>query len=248
MERRSLLWALFPNNNKQTGFQPSYSLDTASLGVIAQDGTFTAGNAWGKATLTAAYKGKTAQAVITIEPDIVSLSISPPSASLYFGDTQKFEVRAKQSNGNEYVVQPQFALSPQTLGTISADGTFTAGKVAESGSLAASYCGFQTSSSLNVRAFPSISLYLDPDSQSAFLYQGQETPVLLVARNEFSTPVKISSCKVVLEIDSNKLGVSVYLPFTPSGDWNWKAETGVSGNHITISGSSQTGIEINPKE
>ena len=117
-----------------SGGTVTWSADSA-LGTITSGGVFSASTV-GSGVVTATYGGIIGTApVAVIDGSVVSVSISPASASVTSGATQQFAVSVLDSGGNTVAVTPAWSVSGG-IGTMAADGTFTAG-TAGSGSITA---------------------------------------------------------------------------------------------------------------
>ncbi len=115
-----------------TGVAVTWTCSDGAIGTVDGTGTFTA-LAGGIATITASSGKVSGTATVTVtagdqaEPGTASLKITPPRATLDVGDDQKFIVIACDQNGN--VVSAgvvAWTSSDEAVGTIGADGIFTA--------------------------------------------------------------------------------------------------------------------------
>jgi hypothetical protein len=105
---------------------------TATGGTISADGVYTPSSTTGSFTVTASltdYTLSDSAAVTVVAPPspIVSISISPGSASLYTGGTQQFTATATRQDGS--TLSPGVNWSA-TGGTITTAGRYTAGGTA----------------------------------------------------------------------------------------------------------------------
>jgi PGF-pre-PGF domain-containing protein len=100
-----------------------------TIGTIDANGTFTA-LAAGITTVTATAGDAFASAVVTVsaeEPVLESIRITPPEATLAIGDTQQFMMTARDQDGAVMTgINVEWTSSDETVGTIDADGVFTA--------------------------------------------------------------------------------------------------------------------------
>ncbi|ABN57143.1 MULTISPECIES: Ig-like domain-containing protein [Methanoculleus] len=103
-----------------------------TIGTIDANGTFTA-LAAGITAVTATAGNASASALVTVneeepaEPVLESIRITPPEATLAIGDTQLFIVTARDEDGAVMTdVEIAWTSSDETVGTIDANGTFTA--------------------------------------------------------------------------------------------------------------------------
>ena len=103
-----------------------------TVGTIDANGTFTA-LAAGITAVTATAGDAFASAVVTVnegepaEPVLESIRITPPEATLAISDTQRFMMTARDQDGAVMTdVNVTWTSSDETVGTIDADGIFTA--------------------------------------------------------------------------------------------------------------------------
>ena len=124
-----------------TGITVTWESSDTTVGTIDADGHFTA-LAAGKTTITAAADGVTGTATVTVradepvdpiepvdpvDPVLTSIQITPPRATLEVHDDQKFIVIAYDQNNNVMPAgEVTWESSDTTVGTIDADGIFTA--------------------------------------------------------------------------------------------------------------------------
>jgi len=89
-------------------------------------------------------------------PEVARVEILPTAVTLKIGASQKFEVKAYDSNNTAITdFTPQLSLNPSSLGTIANDGTFTA-KEEGGGTLTATVFGKSETASITVEGnYPS---------------------------------------------------------------------------------------------
>jgi len=105
---------------------------TATGGRIEDNGLYTSSQAGTHRVIaTSPYSGLADTAVVTVsgngEATVVSVSVSPGSATLAPGGTQRFAVSGKLSDGTDVLPKVTWTV---TGGTISSDGLYTAGSEA----------------------------------------------------------------------------------------------------------------------
>jgi len=110
----------------------AWASSNETVGTIDANGTFTA-LAAGITAVTATAGDASASALVTVndeepvEPVLESIRITPPGATLAIGDTQRFIVTALDQDGAVMTgVNVTWTSSDETVGTIDANGTFTA--------------------------------------------------------------------------------------------------------------------------
>jgi len=122
------------SGNTMPGVPVVWSCSNETVGTVGADGIFTA-LAAGSATLTATAGGIAGTATVTVsadaedpvDPVLGSLKVTPLRATLEVEDTQKFIVTGYDQNGNAMPAgEVTWTSSNETIGTISADGIFTA--------------------------------------------------------------------------------------------------------------------------
>ena len=98
------------------------------IGTIGADGLFTATTVGtGSVTATAGAVSDTSGNVVVTAPQVASLTVSPDTASVIKGGTQQFSATGKDSAGDPISPLPTVAWTVNGgIGTISADGLFTA--------------------------------------------------------------------------------------------------------------------------
>lgn len=118
------------SNNIVPGVKFTWSVDPATLGTITQDGYFTASEALGSGRVEASAYGISGYSSITIAPTgerVSSITIEPEQVTVAIGKTQAFTAKAFDSNGNILSdVTFTWQVVPDTLGTITDTGLFTA--------------------------------------------------------------------------------------------------------------------------
>ena len=118
------------SNNIVPGVKFTWSVDPATLGTITQDGYFTASDALGSGRVEAsAYgiKGYSSITIATTGERVSNITIDPKQVTVAIGKTQVFTAKALDSNGNILSdVTFNWQVVPDTLGTITNTGVFTA--------------------------------------------------------------------------------------------------------------------------
>jgi hypothetical protein len=126
----------------------------ATGGTIDAGGVFTAGNAGGNfrvvATKSSGTLADTADVSITVPaPTLVSVILTPTSASLVSSGTQKFAAYGRNSAGDSVGVTVTYAA---TGGTISSTGLYTAGSTGGTFRVVAAASGISDTSAVTVSA------------------------------------------------------------------------------------------------
>ena len=143
---------------------------SATGGTITSSGVFTAGTTAGSFEVKASLVGGslTTSAPVTVVAStspIVSLSVSPSSATLATGGTQLFTASATREDGSTLVPDVTWTA---TGGTITAGGLYTAGATAGSFQVTASLVGGSLTSSAAVTiagsSSPIVSIRVSPTS------------------------------------------------------------------------------------
>lgn len=141
------------SNNIVPGVKFTWSVDPATLGTITQDGYFTAGEALGSGRVEASAYGIKGYSSITIASTgerVSSITIEPKQVTVVIGKTQLFTAKAFDSNGNILSdVAFTWQVVPDTLGTITDTGLFTAKSIG-SGVVIASTEGKQVIAAVTV--------------------------------------------------------------------------------------------------
>ncbi|XXF79847.1 MYXO-CTERM sorting domain-containing protein [Myxococcaceae bacterium GXIMD 01537] len=105
----------------------------AGGGTIDDSGLFTAGTVAGTymKTVQAKAGSLSVTADITVEPGAVhAVAVAPAAATLGVHGTKRFTATATDAFGNTVPGTPVWSVQPETVGTLDADGTFTAGGTA----------------------------------------------------------------------------------------------------------------------
>ena len=120
------------SGNSMPGVPVAWSCSNATVGTIDADGIFAALTT-GTATITATSGEISGTATITvdaespIEPVLERITVTPSGATLAIDDTQRFIATAYDQDGNVMNAGDVVWTSDnETVGTIGADGTFTA--------------------------------------------------------------------------------------------------------------------------
>ena len=134
----------------------SVESDDASIGNVDENGVFTANKGAGTGRViakvgevTQTFEIEVVDSITLIETDLTILSIAP-------GKTQKMDFRAYK-DGVPVMCSPEsltFALDPQTLGSVAADGTFTATEGQGTGNLVVSYKDYSLTIPVEVGKMP----------------------------------------------------------------------------------------------
>ena len=116
--------------NAMTGVPVTWASSNMTVGTVDESGTFTA-LAEGTADLTATAGGVSAKAIVTVTaselPVLTTVEVSPATVSVTVDDTVSFSATARDQFGNEMPgVAVAWTSSNETVGTIDADGVFTA--------------------------------------------------------------------------------------------------------------------------
>ncbi len=122
--------ALDQFGSAMTGVEIAWTSSDEAVGTIDAEGVFTA-IAAGTADVTATAGNVTGSATVTVEapaePVLDSIQITPTGATIVVGDTQRFMVTARDQDGNVMNgVAVNWTSSDETVGTIDADGVFSA--------------------------------------------------------------------------------------------------------------------------
>ncbi|MCK9306508.1 MAG: Ig-like domain-containing protein [Methanoculleus sp.] len=120
------------DGNAMTGVDVNWTTSNETIGTIDDTGLFTAAAA-GITAVTATAGDASASAAVTVneeepaEPVLESIRITPSGATLAIGDTPRFIVTARDQDGAVMTgVNVTWTSSEPTVGTIDADGVFTA--------------------------------------------------------------------------------------------------------------------------
>ena len=125
-----------------------------SIGNISPSGLFTAGDTAGNGTVTASAVGLTRTANITVTVDPI-LTLTPTTVSLHSGAAQQFVATAFDENSDPAAVT--WATSGD-IGTVDANGLFTAGETAGTGTVTASAVGLTETANITVTVDPVLTL------------------------------------------------------------------------------------------
>ncbi|WP_170119382.1 S-layer homology domain-containing protein [Tumebacillus permanentifrigoris] len=108
----------------------TYKVEPATLGTVSANGTFTAGNTGGSGQVIAsAANGATTSIPLTVFDQVESLQITPSVIDIGNAETQSFAVTGS-FRGAKFAMKPEwvsFTTSDNSLGTVDAQGLFTAG-------------------------------------------------------------------------------------------------------------------------
>ncbi len=143
-------------------------MDVLGSGVASIDGSGTAtGEAVGRAKVSAEYLGQLSETTLTVTAAaVVGLSLSPGSASIAKGTTQRFVATARLSDGSSQDVSALVAWSASDVtgvGVASIDAMGLAkGNAVGSAQINAAYRGYTASAALEVKPAVLLSVALSP--------------------------------------------------------------------------------------
>ena len=127
--QRFIVTALNGDGNTMANVSVAWTSSNATVGTIGEDGVFTA-IAGGTANVTATAENITATAIITVDAAELApakIAISPSAVSLNVNDTVMFSAGAFDRSGNAVPdTEVVWMSSDETVGTIDANGLFTA--------------------------------------------------------------------------------------------------------------------------
>ena len=116
-------------DNTMTGVAITWACSDSTIGTIDADGLFTA-KAVGTTTLTASAGEVSGPATVTVTADesiLTRIEVTPSEATLGIGETRAFQATVLDQFDNTMTgVAITWACSDSTIGTIDADGLFTA--------------------------------------------------------------------------------------------------------------------------
>jgi PGF-pre-PGF domain-containing protein len=120
------------NDEPMTGIEVTWTSSDEAVGTIDETGIFTA-VAEGTATVTATAEDITGEATVTvsaegpIEPITTEITIDPLTATVAVNETRQFTATLLDQDGNTMTgIEVNWTSSDETVGTIDADGLFTA--------------------------------------------------------------------------------------------------------------------------
>ncbi len=117
----------------------------------------------------------------------IGISISPPSVALYGGQSQQFSATVT----NTYFTNVTWSISPAGVGSIDANGTYTAPATINTQQTvtvtATSQADTTKSASATVTLFPPMTLSVSPATST--LYAGQQQPFQAIVTNALNTAV-----------------------------------------------------------
>ena len=115
--------------NAMTGVNVTWTSSDEAVGTIDANGAFVA-LAEGTATVTATAGNITEEATVTVisnEPALASIAVTPSEITLGSGDTATFTATALDQSGDAMTgIEVAWTSSDEAVGTIGADGAFTA--------------------------------------------------------------------------------------------------------------------------
>ena len=115
--------------NAMTGVNVTWTSSDEAVGTIDANGAFAA-LAEGTATVTATAGNITEEATVTVisnEPALASIAVTPSEITLGSGDTATFTATALDQSGDAMTgIEVAWTSSDEAVGTIGADGAFTA--------------------------------------------------------------------------------------------------------------------------
>ena len=121
--------ALDQFGSKMTGVSVTWTSGDEAIGTIGADGVFTA-KAAGTTTITATAGSITGSATVTVTaeaPVLAEIAITPAAATIRVGETRGFATVCSDASGNTMPGVPvAWSCNDETVGTIGADGVFTA--------------------------------------------------------------------------------------------------------------------------
>ncbi len=131
--------------------QVNWTSSNVSVGTIDSQGRFTAVGV-GTTTIQASLNDISDTARVTVQPQLVSLSVSPSSVTLDVGDRRNFTATGTLSDGSTQDLSDQvnWTSSDERVGTINNQGRFTAAR-AGSTTVRASLDGESDTASVTVR-------------------------------------------------------------------------------------------------
>lgn len=117
----------------------NWTIQPADLGQMDANGVFHPLKAGG-GTIEASFKELTATASINVLPgaSIVKIDVLPASVNLVVNEQQQFKVKAVDRSGSEVTINPKWSVLDSKIGSIDAEGIFTA-KAAGNATIVASY-------------------------------------------------------------------------------------------------------------
>ena len=159
------------------------------IGTIGADGLFTATTAGtGSVTATLGTVNGTSGTVVVTAPQLVSLTVSPDTATLARGATRQFTVTGKDAGGNPVSPLPTVTWAVNgEIGTISADGLFTAATEG-TGSVTATVGTVSDTSGDVVVTAPQLALLtVSPDTAS--VYKGATQQFTVTGKDTAGDPI-----------------------------------------------------------
>lgn len=137
---------------------------SGGVGTIDSSGLFTAGST-GAGIVSATDGSVTATVNVTVSAGaVISITVSPSTASVASGSSQQFTVSAMDANGNAVTVSPTWTVSGG-VGAIDGNGLFT-GATAGSGSVVATVGSITGSSTVTVSTGPLATITVSPTTAS----------------------------------------------------------------------------------
>ena len=217
-------------NGNPTTPTPDWTVVPTTLGTITADGLFTpglAGSGWVKATLD----GLVDSSAVTVNAgDMSMIVISPDPVSVACGAEQQFTALGDDGCGNPFTIDPTWAVSPATLGTLTEDGLFL-GDEAGDGWIIATAAGFTDSADVSVVPGAPVTLEVSPDGEVVTSGETQQYTAAGVdaCGNEFTaTPTWSVSPPELGTIDGNGLFTGV-----KAGD-GWVIAEGSAKDSVTV--------------
>ncbi|MDK2890182.1 MAG: hypothetical protein PWR21_814 [Methanoculleus sp.] len=121
------------NGLEMTGVEFNWTCSNATVGTIDVSSGFFTAKAEGTATITATADSMSGEATVTVtdetpvEPELTSITVTPPTATLAIDESKQFAATALDQNGLEMTgVEFNWTCSNATVGTIDDTGLFTA--------------------------------------------------------------------------------------------------------------------------
>ena len=180
------------NDGSNTSVSVTFS---ATGGTISGTGLYTAGASAGSFRVIAVDQdgsglADTSAITLTVPPPtLTAVVLTPPTASLQFGQTQQFTATGLLSNGSTTSVTAAFT---STGGTVSSGGLYTAGNSAGSFRVIATASGLADTSTITITAPTLTSLSLTPATVTLAVGATQQFSVAGTWSNGTTTPPTVT--------------------------------------------------------
>lgn len=221
------------SNTAVTWFVDTVSGGNSTVGTIDSSGLYTAPAQGGSHTVMAASVAdptKTATAAVTVSAPVISVGISPLSASLLTTATQQFTATVQNSSNTAVTWSvDQISGGNSTVGTVSASGLYTAPTVPGAHSVVATSVADPTKSAAAAVTVTASMVSVTPN------------PVALTpgTTQQFTATVQsVSNPVVIWSVDQVSGGNSTVGTISASGLYTAPATTGSHTITATYSGSS----------